>query len=342
MTKAIKKVLAWSLAFVCAATAGIAAIATNGFGLGDPTAQVEQVDHNKQLAFGGFFGNGIMLTANAEEAAGVSEDSVRLTATITPVAASIQTVDWSLAWVNANSTWASGKTVTDYVSITPTEDGALTADVQALQAFGEQIQVTVTSRDNPDVKANCTLDYAKRVEKITFCLISGGSDLHTTDEKDITLNCDFTTELAVFTAYTNLEYSVGTVEDDFRVKGFLYGTVTDEMLTTISNETGYTYTFDDGMYPDPVYGYNLTTKTEVSYMFKGNGYSLSMGGNGELALLALQKYVYDHPETTFFNLKIKATGTYSTFEKEMTVYFNTDLLYTAATGVDIDQVSVVL
>lgn len=69
MTKAIKKIMAWSLAFVCAATAGIAAIATNGFGLGDPTAQVGQADHNKQLSFGGFFGNGITLKASAEEAA---------------------------------------------------------------------------------------------------------------------------------------------------------------------------------------------------------------------------------------------------------------------------------
>lgn len=341
MTKTMKKIMAWSLAFVCAATAGIAAIATNGFGLGDPAAQVEQVDHNKQLSFGGFFGNGITLTASAEETA-VSEDAVRLTATITPASASIQTVDWSVAWVNASSTWASGKNVTDYVSITPTEEGALTADVQCLQAFGEQVQVTVTSRDKPDIKANCTVDYAKRIEKITFSLTDGGSDLHTTDEESITLNCDFSTELAVFSAYTTFEYSVGTVEDEFTVKGFLYGTLTDEMLTTISNEAGYTYT-KDSMYPDPVNGHNLTTATKVSYMFKGNGYLLSTGGGtGQLALLALQKYVYDHPETTFFNLKLKATGTYSTFEKEMAVYFNTDLLYTAATGVDIDQVSVVL
>jgi len=88
--------------------------------------------------------------------------SVTVTATLTPSTAANQKVDWAVAWVNASSSWASGKTVTSYATVNPSSDGALTATVNCLQAFGEQIQVTVTSRDNIDVTANCSLDYAMR------------------------------------------------------------------------------------------------------------------------------------------------------------------------------------
>ena len=49
------------------------------------------------------------------------------------------------------------------MTVTPTSDGALTANVNCLKAFGEQIKVTVTSRVNPEAKAECTLDYARRI-----------------------------------------------------------------------------------------------------------------------------------------------------------------------------------
>ena len=62
-----------------------------------------------------------------------------------------------MSFVNPSSSWASGKTVTDYVTVTPTSDGALTANVECKQAFGEQIKVTVTSRENTNVYASCTV-----------------------------------------------------------------------------------------------------------------------------------------------------------------------------------------
>ena len=88
----------------------------------------------------------------------MAETAYQLTATIT------------IAFVNAESEWATGKTVTDYVTVTPTADGALTANVECLQAFGEQVRVTVTSRDNTSVKANATVDYTEKLSavKATF------------------------------------------------------------------------------------------------------------------------------------------------------------------------------
>lgn len=97
-----------------------------------------------------------------------AKDGITLKATIDPDTAANQNVDWSVSFVNPSSSWASGKTVTDYVTVTPTSDGALTATVQCLKAFGEQIKITVTSRANEYATAECMVDYARRITDFTF------------------------------------------------------------------------------------------------------------------------------------------------------------------------------
>ena len=99
-----------------------------------------------------------------------TETAYTLTATIVPDTATDKTVDWEIAFVNPSSEWATDKVVTNYVTVTPTADGALTANVECLQAFGEQIVVTVVSRDNPLATATCTIDYAQKVTGATLKL----------------------------------------------------------------------------------------------------------------------------------------------------------------------------
>lgn len=78
----------------------------------------------------------------------LAETAYTLTATIKPENATDKAVDWSVEFVNPESDWANDKTVTDYVTVTPTADGALTATVECKAAFGEQIKVIVISRVN--------------------------------------------------------------------------------------------------------------------------------------------------------------------------------------------------
>ena len=104
----------------------------------------------------------MVFAATAAETATANE-GITLTATVSPETADNKAVDWSVAFVNPSSSWAKGKNVADYVTVTPTSDGALTANVNCLKAFGEQIKVTVTSRVNSEAKAECTLDYARRI-----------------------------------------------------------------------------------------------------------------------------------------------------------------------------------
>lgn len=111
--------------------------------------------------------NEVMLLSAALNSAPVaqSEDSYTLTATINPLYADVQTVEWSVAFVNGSSTWANGKTVTDYVTVTA--DG-LNATVNCLAPFGEQIRIRVISTDNSEAYADCICDYVKRVKNIVF------------------------------------------------------------------------------------------------------------------------------------------------------------------------------
>lgn len=138
--------------------------------------QPETSDDNGGAVINESASNGIKLMSariapTAYAANGISpqaDSAYTLTATITPADANNKAVDWSIAWVNSNSAYASGKTVTDYVTVTPTSDGALTANVECKQAFGEQIKVTATSRDNPAMKAECTVDYAQKITNMSL------------------------------------------------------------------------------------------------------------------------------------------------------------------------------
>ena len=70
-----------------------------------------------------------------------------LTATVLPSTATNKAVDWSVAWANPNGTFEKGKTVTDYISVTPKSDGSTTATVTCKKAFADApIVITVTTR----------------------------------------------------------------------------------------------------------------------------------------------------------------------------------------------------
>lgn len=122
-----------------------------------------------------------------------------ITATITPDNATNKLVDWSLEWTNAESEFAQGKDVSDYMTITTAEDGALSATLTCLQAFGEQIKVKVVLRANNDITASATCDYVKRVESATVAKSAELIDL-----SDITVGA-------------TANYGAGTLDGEFAI-----------------------------------------------------------------------------------------------------------------------------
>lgn len=117
-------------------------------------------------------GNGIrLLAAKMAPMAGVPTSVVENTWTLTANVnehADDKYINWSVRWKDAQAAWAKSKTVTDYVTVTPTQAGALTATVKVIKDFGAQIEVVATSRDNPEKSATCVFDYVQKITGLTF------------------------------------------------------------------------------------------------------------------------------------------------------------------------------
>ena len=125
----------------------------------------ESVGHNMSLA-----------SVHSADPVAQALESVTLTATVRPDNTAENTgVDWDIKWKNSSSSWANGKSVTSYVTLTPSGDSyeqSKIVTLNNLQPFGEQIVVTATARDNPEVTASCNVDY---VQKITGFSLSFGT-----------------------------------------------------------------------------------------------------------------------------------------------------------------------
>lgn len=105
---------------------------------------------------------------NFAEASASASDGITMTATIIPSSALDKRINWTVEWVDSSSEWASGKTVTDYVTVTADSSDSRVATVNCLAPFGSQIKVVATSVANEEAKANCFVDYYKKGDDITM------------------------------------------------------------------------------------------------------------------------------------------------------------------------------
>ena len=101
----------------------------------------------------------------------IAETAMQVTATIgteNDEPAEDGELDWALVWKNAQSEWATGKAVSDYVTIQVSDD-TLTATLSCLQAFGEQLQLTAQIKTNAAVKsAPRTVNYVQRYDETSY------------------------------------------------------------------------------------------------------------------------------------------------------------------------------
>ena len=107
---------------------------------------------------------------------GISTASVETAYTVTAVVEPDNTTDtlsWAVQWKNGASTFATGKTVTDYVTVRSTGDR--TATVECKQAFGEVVQLKVSAASAPTVSATKDINYLKRPTTIDFYPFANGN-----------------------------------------------------------------------------------------------------------------------------------------------------------------------
>ena len=176
---------------------------------------------------------------------------VNVVATITPDDAANKAVDWNVAFVNASSAWASGKTATDYITAEPTTDGALTATITCKEAFGEQIKITVTSRDNPEASASCTVDYKQQFTGYIVKLSQAGKNPVTnTDTKRGMLYADFETDSPLSVkcvARKSLVYTVALDDSEIAMPTKLhvsYGAQIAKKMNEIKENSGEPFEID--------------------------------------------------------------------------------------------------
>lgn len=321
MTKTIKRVIAGVSALAIIAGAAVGCWAINEYVIKDNQFTItDQADgDNGGMIIGESEGNAIKLMSAKIAAAdyaeyGVSaqaENAFVLTATITPDDSYDKTVDWTVRWQNASSSWAKGKTVTDYVTVTPTSDGALSASVACLQDFGEKIEVVCTSRANENASATCVCDYAKRVESFSIvCDDSSGSAnaSMTFDRFTTSYTCkegDFETHISDI----SLIYTDYTVDDSFTTSVSLSGNL--ELAGYINSSGGScsirNIALDEGDY----IGLNQQAFINVS-----GGYNYGLFDD----LSIPRQVVSEHSDLPVLSISAKATGTHSTFSQTFNIF----------------------
>lgn len=172
-SKTISKIVAGALALVVAAGSvcllGYTSRDTNGNWFGGlhwaDNRLNNGIDNNGGAVISEGESNGMLLSATAipldayEENAvsPLAENAFSLSVTYTPSDTTYKQTNFTVAFKNPSSTWASGKKVTDYVTVTATGD--TTATLTVLKAFSEQIIVTAANNKNSSVKATTTVDY---------------------------------------------------------------------------------------------------------------------------------------------------------------------------------------
>lgn len=298
-------------------------------------------------------------SATSLDGTNAAYDSVMLTATIKPDNADNKAVDWSVAFVNPSSEWATGKTVTDYVTVTPNSDGALTATVNCLQAFGEQISITVTSRENEEATASCIVDFAKRI--LSFAGGIGTENMVNTPvapqfstDSD---TCVFGTSIMgglsaqcfprVNTAKT--KYSAYTVEDSFTFNFSLR--LTDEYYSLLKSGAASTsavgsmpqspaeIVIENGEY---VGGQSYGLGTYSCFFISGAlTYSVPGFFQTELTNVAVG-ILKENSDMVFMTMTAEAVGTYSTFTKIIQFKANASQLVFAVESISLNQSNVII
>lgn len=146
-----------------------------------------------------------------------ASEGITITATVLPDTAINKNVTWTLSFADDQSEWATGKTVTDYVTVTENETNSREATIVCEQAFAEQILLTAASVADPSKTATCTIDYAQSI--VNYTLSFGDVACNFMGYTNVTVDMNYNSDvLPGGAAVSNIEKNeVYTIADEFTV-----------------------------------------------------------------------------------------------------------------------------
>lgn len=108
---------------------------------------------------------------------GISESAYgayTLSVSFAPENTTIKTATFTAAWSDPESSWAAGKNVSDYITLSASSGESTTISCDA--PFGAKIIITAVSDGAPALSATCTLDFA--VKPLSFYHYGWGNNLN--------------------------------------------------------------------------------------------------------------------------------------------------------------------
>ncbi len=254
-------------------------------------------------------------------------NSATIQANIKPDNATNKNVSWSVAFVNPQSAWATGKNVSDYVTVTPQSVGSNIATVECLKPFGEQIKLMVVSESNANAKAECTIDFAKRINQVLFDITCEEKNFYKADNDFATdaLYLNVGLDWNLWLDSPNCIYTDYTVNDVFEETFEIYSN--EDVIEQFTSDTGFfpvTAALELDKSEDAIYG-------PLSYTLDGVDWSNPEYFN------VLNNWFKANTDKAMFTIHYKAVGQYSTWEAEVPIYVNVDELSVLVTEITLNQ-----
>lgn len=274
-------------------------------------------------------------SAAALDGRNAAYDSVTVNATVKPEGVDLKSFVFTVEWVNPASEWATGKTVTDYFTVTPTAENSLQATLQCLQPFGEQIKVlgTGTSLDDAMASAECTIDFAKRIESVSFS-IENNFDTpgdYVFDSADSYWEIDFPSGAIAF--FSDITYTSFTVDDTFDCSANL--SVDDDVLSGLNSDMSLSLSGRDR--PLMVHADGIYYDYGLDWFFAQGTPTLPSA-----TFNIVKEWLGENPSAELYVFSYSAEGTYSDYSFEVPLRFSAGTVFLSIQSVSFDQSNIII
>lgn len=268
-----------------------------------------------------------------------ASEGITITATVLPDTAINKNVTWTLSFADDQSEWATGKTVTDYVTVTASETNSREATIVCTQAFGEQILLTAASVADPSKTATCTIDYAQSIVGVSAKI--GNIDVVLGGQTEVTINIgdnatdrggEISVECMLSEVYTiaesGVEQAVTLTHECSDASGnyFAY----EGVAAGTPGGTSYRLDYDDvpdGLGKSMYFDMRLFADYNFAYG-SSSFYDTEKTPFSEMDISTVKYYCENRIGKTLWTISVTVTGTYSS-------YFETsDLILLAVDGWD--------